>query len=67
MQKNFWVMKLINDSTAVRVPITKGIETTDRIEILSPKFSTSDKFLLTGNFGLSDTAKVKVTQQTKED
>jgi multidrug efflux pump subunit AcrA (membrane-fusion protein) len=62
MQKNYWVMKLLNDSTAVRVPVTKGIETEDRVEILSPKFSTSDKFLLTGNFGLPDTAKVKIVQ-----
>ena len=62
MQKNFWVMKLIDSTTAVRVPITKGIETEDRVEILSPKFSLSDKFLLTGNFGLPDTAKVKIVQ-----
>lgn len=57
-QANFWVMKMINDSTAVKVPVKKGIETSDKVEILSPKFSPQDKILLNGNYGLADTAKV---------
>jgi len=43
--------------------VTKGIEMYDKIEILSPVFSTSEKFLVTGNYGLPDTAKIKVIQQ----
>jgi hypothetical protein len=67
MQKSFWVMKLIDSSTAVKIPITKGLEIADRIEVLSPRFSIDDKFILTGNFGLPDTAKIKIIQQeTKE-
>ncbi len=62
-QTNFWVMKLIDDSTAAKVPVTKGIEIADRIEILAPKFSGSDKFLLTGNYGLADTARIKIVEQ----
>jgi len=62
-QTEFWVMKLINPTTAVKVPVTKGLETNDRVEILSPKFSAQDKIVVTGNYGLSDTAKVKVVQQ----
>ncbi len=62
-QTSSWVMKILNDTTAVKVPITKGIETNDRVEVVSPKFSSSDKFLLSGNFGLPDTAKVKIVQQ----
>ncbi|MDP4284378.1 MAG: efflux RND transporter periplasmic adaptor subunit [Bacteroidota bacterium] len=58
----FWVMKLINDSTAVKVPIEKGIETNDNVEILSPKFSVQDKILLSGNYGLPDTALVIVNK-----
>ena len=38
-------------------------ETIEKIEIVSPKFSTSDKFLLTGNYGLADTAKIKIIKQ----
>lgn len=59
-ESDFWVMKLIDSSTAVKVPVKKGIETGDRVEILEPQFSPSDKILVTGNYGLPDTAKVKV-------
>jgi hypothetical protein len=61
-QSSFWVMKLTDSVTAIKVPVKKGIETIDRIEIISPVFSTEDKFLLTGNYGLGDTAKVKIIQ-----
>lgn len=61
-QTDFWVMKMIDDSTAVKVPVQKGIETRDRVEILSPQFSPLDKILLSGNYGLSDTAKVSVVK-----
>lgn len=59
-QTEFWVMKMINDSMAVKTPIKKGIETNDRIEIVAPVFSATDKILISGNFGLSDTARVKI-------
>ena len=61
-QTEFWVMKLINPTTAVKTPVKKGIEAGDRIEILSPKFSPQDKIVVTGNYGLADTAKVKIVQ-----
>lgn len=61
-QTEFWVMKLINPTTAVKTSITKGIETGDRVEILTPKFSTNDKIVITGNYGLADTAKVKIVE-----
>lgn len=62
-QGEFWIMKMINDSTAAKVLVKKGIETNERIEILSPVFSVNDKILVTGNYGLGDTAKVKIIQQ----
>lgn len=62
-QAEFWVMKMINDSTAAKVPVKKGIETNDRIEILSPTFSTVDKILISGNYGLGDTAKVQIIKE----
>ena len=62
-QSEFWVMKLINDSTAVKTLVKKGIESGYRIEILSPLFSPQEKVLITGNYGLPDTAKVQIIQQ----
>ena len=59
-QSNFWIMKMLNDSTAVKITIQKGIELGERVEILSPKFQSKDKILITGNYGLADTASVKI-------
>jgi len=61
-QTNFWVMKMIDSVRAVKVPVIKGMETTDRVEILRPQFSRDDKILLTGNYGLPDTARVKIVK-----
>jgi multidrug efflux pump subunit AcrA (membrane-fusion protein) len=59
-ESNFWVMKMIDSITAVKVPVKKGIETKDQVEILSPVFASGDRVLVTGNYGLPDTAKVKI-------
>jgi multidrug efflux pump subunit AcrA (membrane-fusion protein) len=59
-QTNFWVMKMVDSVTAIKIPVVKGTETEDRIEILRPQFSGNDKILVSGNYGLPDTAKVKV-------
>lgn len=64
MQSEWWIMQLTDDSTAVKVPVRKGIESGERVEILSPKFGTDDRILLSGNFGLPDTARV-VVKSTK--
>jgi len=61
-QTEFWVMKLINDSTAIKIPVTKGIEAGNQVEILTPKFSSKDKIIVSGNYGLADTAKVKIVK-----
>ncbi len=59
-QDKFWVMKLINDTTAVKINIQKGLETGSYIEIKSPLFKPDDRFILTGNYGLPDTAKITI-------
>ena len=57
-QTEFWIMKMIDSVTAVKLPVQKGLETINNVEILSPMLSPADKILLTGNYGLGDTAKV---------
>jgi len=59
-QASFWVMKLINDTTAVKTEITKGIETDRYIQIKSGNVTTKDRVIVSGNFGLTDTAAVKI-------
>ncbi|MGN6265349.1 MAG: efflux RND transporter periplasmic adaptor subunit [Ginsengibacter sp.] len=61
-QTKYWVMKMINDSTAVKVFVKTGIEKGDTVQIISPRFSPNDKILSGGNYGLPDTALVTVNQ-----
>ena len=61
MMQQFWIMKLINDSTAVKVPVIIGNKNKSEIEIITPRFTANDKILSNGNYGLPDTALVKVT------
>jgi multidrug efflux pump subunit AcrA (membrane-fusion protein) len=62
-QTEFWVMKLINDSTALKVPVKKGLESEGRTEILSPLFLPSDRILVSGNYGLADTARIIIQEE----
>ena len=56
----FWVMKLINDSTAVRVEVKKGIENDSLVQIIAPNFELTDQIISEGGYGLPDTAKVSI-------
>ena len=58
-----WVMKLANDSTAVRVPVEVGNSNASEIEIRSDVLSPQDRIILTGGYGLEDGAKVVVTKE----
>jgi len=59
-QSNFWVMKLINDSVAVKTNIRKGLEINDWVQVLSGNISLNDRFVTIGNYGMSDTAFVNI-------
>jgi len=61
-ESNFWIMKLINDTTAIRVDVKKGIENDSIAQILSPKLNKTDKIVLSGAYGLPDTAKVEIVK-----
>lgn len=62
MMTEFWVMKLINDSTAVKIPVTIGNKNPELIEILSPQFNATDKIINKGNYGLPDTASISIVK-----
>jgi hypothetical protein len=53
-------MKLINDTTAVKVLVKTGISDNEYVQIKMPAFKDTDLFLASGNYGLGDTAKVKI-------
>jgi multidrug efflux pump subunit AcrA (membrane-fusion protein) len=64
-QTEFWVMKLINDSTAIKVVVRKGFESNEDVEITEPSFTAMDRIVLTGNYGLPDTAMVTIIKDDK--
>ena len=59
-QSEFWVMRFINDSTAVKVEISIGLETDLWVQLLSNNISLNDRLVTTGNYGMSDTAFVEI-------
>jgi len=61
-QTEFWVMRILNDSLAIRVNIKKGIESDSLTEILFPRFKPEDKFVSKGSYGLSDTARIEIVK-----
>lgn len=54
----FWIMKLINDSTAIKIPVVKGIESDSLIQIVQPNLKMNERVIVEGAYGLPDTAKV---------
>jgi hypothetical protein len=65
MMKEFWVMKLIDDSTAIKIPVTVGNKNAKNIEILAPQFDLYDRIISVGNYGLPDTALITVVNREK--
>jgi multidrug efflux pump subunit AcrA (membrane-fusion protein) len=59
-QSEFWVMKILNDSTAVRLNITKGIENDSLVQVKEPVLSGSDRFITEGAYGLPDTVNISI-------
>lgn len=60
--QHFWVMKLANDSTAVKVPVTVGNSNADYIEVNSPALSPFDRIILTRGYALEDNARVTIAK-----
>lgn len=60
MMKEFWVMKILNDSTAIRQNVVTGNSDEENIEIISPMFNSTDKIIIKGNYGLPDTTLVAI-------
>jgi biotin carboxyl carrier protein len=62
-QTDFWVMKLVSDTIAIKVLVSKGYENNEEVEITSPVFLPSDRMILTGNYGLPDTARISIIKE----
>lgn len=56
--QHFWVMQLIDDSTAVKVPVSIGNRNEQYVEIITPRFLPTDRIVRNGAYALPDTARV---------
>ena len=59
-ESEFWVMKIINDSTAVKLDIKKGIESDSLVQIKEPVLSANDRFVTEGAYGMPDTVNILI-------
>jgi len=64
-QTKFWVMKMINDTTAIKKYVTIGFQNDSIIQLLNTPLSKLSKIVLDGGYGLADTAFVHVTTPKK--
>jgi multidrug efflux pump subunit AcrA (membrane-fusion protein) len=58
----FWIMKMANDTTAVKVPVTIGWQGKKQVQIISNQIGLTDKIITEGAYGLPDTAYVKIAK-----
>ncbi len=61
-ETRFWLMKMTNDTTAVKVPVTIGWQGENSIEIVSGNLKPGDRIVTQGAYGLPDTATVKIVK-----
>jgi multidrug efflux pump subunit AcrA (membrane-fusion protein) len=59
-ESEFWIMKIINDSTAVKLNIKKGIESDSLVQIKEPVLSSTDRFVTEGAYGMPDTVNILI-------
>jgi multidrug efflux pump subunit AcrA (membrane-fusion protein) len=64
-QSGYWIMKMQGNGLAVKIPVQKGMEANGNIEILSPLLNDNDMIVVTGNYGLDDSARVKIIKVVK--
>ena len=62
VQQEFWVMKILHDSLAVKVPVKKGFANYHMVEIISADVSVSDPVIIEGAYGLPDSTIVKTVR-----
>ena len=64
-QTEFWVMKVVNNM-AIKVPVQKGIENDETVEVLNSGLTTTDLVISEGAYGLNDSSAVKITASSKQ-
>jgi len=59
-QNEFWVVKILNDTLAINVPVIRGIENDSVSEVISPLLNRGDLVICEGAYGIPDSSVVKI-------
>lgn len=62
-QTIFWVMKLINDTTCIKVPVETGMKKDSLIQLTGSALTATDRVIVEGGYGLPDSARVQVVNK----
>ncbi|MEO8664891.1 MAG: hypothetical protein ABI462_05285 [Ignavibacteria bacterium] len=62
VQQEFWVMKIVDDSVAVRIPVATGSQNDSLVEIISDAITKDDKLILEGAYELPDSSVVTIQE-----
>lgn len=62
-QTQFWVMKIIQDTLAIKTMVEPGMRTDSFIELKNNSISATDRIIVQGAYGLPDTAAVSLVDQ----
>ncbi len=61
-QSEFWLMKILDDTLAIKVPVKKGIENDSLVEISSSYLEINDLIINRGAYGLEDSTVISIEQ-----
>lgn len=62
-QDNYWVMKMVNQNLAVKVPIQTGLKNDSLVEITNSSITPNDSIILEGGYGLEDSSLVNIIRK----
>ena len=62
-QTDFWVMKILNDTLAIRQTVFLGLQSDSLIELKNSPLTPEDRIVIDGAYGLPDTASIMVVPQ----
>lgn len=62
-QTSFWIMKLTNDSTCIKIPVQKGSKADSMVQVTGVDLTINDLIISEGAYGLGDSARVHITNK----
>lgn len=62
-QKEFWVMKIVNDTLALKVPVELGLRSDSAAQIISKEIKLNDLVVTEGSYELADSSTIKISRK----